>query len=537
MKKQQTLYLSELREKFYKTQMRLENAIASGRFYEMSRTKQQELFQRLKRYATKLGAAIKPALMTAMVAAGLLLSIQTKSQTFVQITGTANPLNGKSVANSAMPAFVDIDNDGDKDLYAGQYYANIVKFVNTGSATAPIFPTGNQFSYYAIIKAAPAFVDIDGDGDKDLFVGNDAGTIEFYPNTGTATAPAFPNYPVDVTPLAGYTNPLLGIDVGTYSAPAFVDIDNDGDMDLFVGNAAGKIIFYKNTGTATAPVFTLQSGANDPFNGITIPIGTATPAFGDVDKDGDFDVVVGNYGGTFSYFQNTGTATVPVFTLITGASNPFNGFTASGGLSSPALVDIDNDGDLDLFSGNYSGGFQFFQNTSTLPVQLLSFTARPYNPHEVLLEWSTAMEENSKNFAVQHSQDGITWNEIGTLPAAGNSSNTRNYSFIDQAPVAGLNYYRLLQTDLDDKKVFSAIRTVNLSGIQDAFVIIENPVVNGSLQIRVNNNTTLRMYNTNGQFFLKKEFKPGINSLNIANYPKGIYFLKGAGQTQKFLVQ
>ena len=252
MKKQQGIYLLQLREKFYKTQMRLENAIASGRFYKMSRARQQELFQRLQRYATKLGAAVKPALMTAMVAGGLFLSSQTNGQTYVEKTGSANPLNGKTVSNISMPAFVDIDNDGDKDLYAGQYYANVVKFVNTGSATAPAFGNGNLFSSLAIIRAAPAFVDIDGDGDKDLFVANYDGTIEFYPNTGTAGAPSFPNYPVDVVPLTGYTNPLAGINAGTYAAPAFVDIDNDGDMDLFVGNDEGDISFYKNTGTATA---------------------------------------------------------------------------------------------------------------------------------------------------------------------------------------------------------------------------------------------------------------------------------------------
>ncbi len=538
MKKQNRLYVSELKEKFYKTQIRLENAVVSRRFSKMSQTQKQELFQRLQRYARKLGVAIKPVLITAMVTAGLLLSSGSQAQTFVEKTGANNPLNGKTVANISMPAFVDIDNDGDKDLYAGQYYANMVKFINTGSASTPAFGSGSQFSYYAIFRAAPAFVDIDNDGDQDLFVGNDGGSIEFYPNTGTAGAPAFPYYPVDVTPLSGYTNPLAGVTVGSYAAPFFVDIDNDGDKDLFIGNGAGAISFYKNTGTANAPVFALQSGAGNPFNGIIAGSGGATPAFGDLDKDGDLDAVVGSYDGTFYYFMNTGSATSPVFTPITGTSNPFNGLAVSGSASSPALVDIDNDGDLDMFSGNYAGGFQFFQNTSpALPVLLLSFAARQYSNKQVMLTWSTATEQNSKEFAVQRSKDGLTWQKIGVVAAAGNSSNTMNYSFVDQSPASGVNYYRLMQHDLDGKIVSSAIRSVKLGAIQKGFIIISNPVINGSLQVQVNDNLTLGIYNGNGQLLIKKQFTPGINSFNTANYPKGIYFLKGSGHTEKFLVQ
>ncbi len=538
MKKQHQLYVSELKEKFYKTQIRLENAVVSGRFSKMSQTEKQELFRRLQRYARKLGVAIKPVLITAMVSAGLFLSSSLQAQTFVEKTGVNNPLNGKTVANISMPAFVDIDNDGDKDLYAGQYYANMMKFINTGSASIPTFGSGAQFSYYAIFRAAPAFVDIDNDGDQDLFVGNDGGSIEFYPNTGTAGAPSFPYYPVDVAPLGGYINPLAGIDVGSYAAPFFVDIDNDGDKDLFIGNSAGTISFYKNTGTATAPVFALQTGVSNPFNGLTAGSGAATPAFGDLDKDGDFDAVVGSYDGTFYYFMNTGSATSPVYTAITGTSNPFNGLVVSGGYSSPALTDIDNDGDLDMFSGNYAGGFQFFQNTSpALPVQLLSFAARQYSNKQVMLTWSTATEQNSKEFGVQRSKDGVIWKEIGVVSAAGNSSNTMNYSFVDQSPVSGVNYYLLMQHDLDGKIVSSAIRSIKLGSVQKGFVIISNPVHDGSLQVQVRNNITLGIYNGNGQLLFKRQFTPGSNSLNTANYPKGIYFLKGSGQTEKFLIQ
>src|SRR6476661_10923499 len=198
--------------------------------------------------------------------------------------------------------------------------------------------------------AAPTFADIDGDGDLDAFVGNDDGDTLFYRNSGTAAAPTF---------TLEATNPFGLADVGGYAAPTFADIDGDGDLDAFVGNRDGNTLFYRNSGTATAPAFTFE--ATNPF-GLTNVGSYAAPTFADIDGDGDLDAFVGNSDGNTRFYRNSGTATAPAFTEE--ATNPF-GLTDVGNYAAPTFADLDGDGDLDAFVGNSDGNTGFFENTAT----------------------------------------------------------------------------------------------------------------------------------------------------------------------------
>src|SRR5690606_23800485 len=102
---------------------------------------------------------------------------------------------------------------------------------------------------------------IDNDGDFDAFIGAFDGTIRFYLNTGNNNSPAF----IEQT---GGSNPFHGVDVGYYSSPAFVDIDNDGDFDAFIGEHFGTIKYYRNTGNNSNPTFTEQTGGDNPLDGV-----------------------------------------------------------------------------------------------------------------------------------------------------------------------------------------------------------------------------------------------------------------------------
>ncbi|MGI9506241.1 MAG: cadherin domain-containing protein, partial [Geminicoccaceae bacterium] len=157
--------------------------------------------------------------------------------------------------------------------------------------------------------ATPDLVDIDNDGDLDLFVGDDTGNMKFYENVGDADNPSF---------ASAVTNPFGFSDIGTAATPAFVDIDGDGDMDAFVGNGDGDLTYYENTGSASSPTFT-ASGTN-PF-GLDNVGDFANIDFADVDGDGDMDAFVGESNGTVNYFENTGTASSATF--ASDVSDPF----------------------------------------------------------------------------------------------------------------------------------------------------------------------------------------------------------------------
>ena len=261
--------------------------------------------------------------------------------------------------------FVDIDNDGDLDVFIGEKDGYINYYENTGDSSNPNFVSAsNPFSGIDVGKASsPTFVDIDNDGDMDAFVGEEDGKMNFYENTGTANSPVF----------ASNQQGAFGIsDVGKDSTPTFVDIDNDGDMDLFVGEENGNINFFENTGDASNPSFTLNTSDN-PFSGVDVGK-QSDITFADLDNDGDYDAIIGEKDGYLNYYENTGSSSSPSFSSTTAPS----GLSDIGKYSKPTFADIDGDGDLDVFvgvgnagSGSGSGSYlsdgetTFFENTST----------------------------------------------------------------------------------------------------------------------------------------------------------------------------
>ncbi|MES2946612.1 MAG: FG-GAP-like repeat-containing protein, partial [Pseudomonadota bacterium] len=202
-----------------------------------------------------------------------------------------------SVAN---PALADIDADGDLDLFIGEVNGNTLVYLNTGSASTPAFVlSGTNLYGLGDVggQASPSFVDIDGDGDLDAFIGNYDGLTLLYRNTGNASNPAF---------VLDSTDYGLS-DVDAVASPVFADVDGDGDVDALIGNRDGYTLFYRNDGSASIPSFVLD-GSFTRLNGFAGPgsFNRASTTLADIDADGDLDALVGGAFGNTVIYLNTG---------------------------------------------------------------------------------------------------------------------------------------------------------------------------------------------------------------------------------------
>jgi hypothetical protein len=207
--------------------------------------------------------------------------------------------------------------------------------------------------------------------------------------------------------------------------------------------------------------------------------------------------------------------------------------TTSGGYSElivfPNALSINDRGYLE---GNQSSYYSI--GVTILPVTWLSFTVQAQDKM-IVLKWQTASEFNSKDFTIQYSSNGNSWSALATQPASVNSNTIRDYSYNHQAPHIGVNYYRILQSDLDGNISYSEIKVIKYTSIQPPFEIIRNRVGNEPVKIKTNTPIVLSLYNVEGKLFWNKSFNPGIHIIEKGNYSSGTYLLKGAGISEKIL--
>jgi Secretion system C-terminal sorting domain len=164
---------------------------------------------------------------------------------------------------------------------------------------------------------------------------------------------------------------------------------------------------------------------------------------------------------------------------------------------------------------------------NALPVHFSLLDVR-CNGNTVLINWKTAQEQNSQYYDIERSPDGIGWEVIGKLPAAGNSTTEKNYLFADNNPVQN-SYYRVAQYDVDGKRQYSGIlkSSCAMAGLLSLW---PNPAKNSvyiNMGVAAGTVTVIKVYDCKGALLKmqKADLQPGNNQLrvDISNLPGGVY--------------
>ncbi len=468
-------------------------------------------------------------------------------------------------------AVLDEDNDGDKDLLLGDVaYDNLIFLKNGGTNfIANMVSVETDFPAYNTPIKVPIFpasfyVDVNNDGQKDLLVSPNSYTsavnkdcVWYYENTGNANAKFSlkkRNFLVETQ-----------IDYGSYSNVTFFDHNADGLLDMIIGNGFiyddlggtnGSLYYYENTGTATKPAFTLM---NENYGGVAnFGLEYMKPTFGDIDGDGDDDMIIGAADGALHLFNNNGGAGNSAIISFTSV-NYFN--IDIGTHSTPQLVDLNEDGLLDLIIGRNAptGNVAYYRNFGTA-------TNAQFHPDTVNPILGGIHVENpgflfgySAPFVAEEDIDGNKYIYVGS-----------DLGFIHKYKVNVDSLENGAFEEIDDailevragKRTTISVVDINNDGQQDYFVgnsrggvhfysdvltdtslvlgiskelekqvyfeLFPNPVKE-FIQIEIDNSKNIRvnveLKDVLGKTLLNTFFTSNTSKIDVSNFSKGIYFI------------
>ncbi|MEA5257570.1 FG-GAP-like repeat-containing protein [Arcicella aquatica] len=281
------------------------------------------------------------------------------------------------VGENASPVLADIDGDGDKDLLVGNagnrgdngYRANITLYENKGNNTFELKTTDflDLSKSQQLFEIKPFVTDMNGDGTDDFgFTANTFNGMTIqYIPNKAARNQAFSLKLSEIVSLPKINNLSNG------DSPLFFDLDNDGKKDLLIGKGSGRIEFHKNTGSSTSPIYTLTK---EELGGLTSDYlsGNVSLTVADLNGDGKAELITGNRDGTFKVFKNIIGQSQDLFKEdSSGVLDEFTGKYAHlklGGMLSITVGDLDGDVIPDFIVGTNAGGLKFLKGTTKFTV-------------------------------------------------------------------------------------------------------------------------------------------------------------------------
>ncbi len=196
------------------------------------------------------------------------------------------------------PTFGDLDGDGDLDALIGEEFGNLFYAENTAGEGNPFQFNTATFGYQNIDvgqSSRPQIVDMNRDGLPDLVIGERNGNLNYFENTGTTNNPVFPEDPTNN--FFGKVDAREVNQVTGYSVPVVLEMD--GAYQLYVGNETGKILVYENIEGNLNGMF---NRSNENLGAINVG-GEIHPTFADINQDGFLEMAIGNFRGGLTFFK------------------------------------------------------------------------------------------------------------------------------------------------------------------------------------------------------------------------------------------